>query len=180
MNENENRHVHRRRRRQRRRVAPAAIDTATQLEKLEGMLQRGTLTREEFEAEKRRLSAAAPAAGRAAPAPARCGSLASSPRSPRRCWRGASPRWRSPGSASSPGFPTVGGTKDPDVAAIVALAPDLVVVNDEENRREDADALRAAGLALHVTTVRSVADVAPCLTALAAAVGLAAADPTAA
>jgi ABC-type Fe3+-hydroxamate transport system substrate-binding protein len=70
-----------------------------------------------------------------------------------------------------PDFPTVGGTKDPDVAAIAALAPDLVVVNDEENRREDADALRAAGLALHVTSVRSVADVAPCLTALAQAVG---------
>jgi uncharacterized membrane protein YdbT with pleckstrin-like domain len=32
-----------------------AADTATQLEKLEGMLQRGTLTREEFEVEKRRL-----------------------------------------------------------------------------------------------------------------------------
>jgi len=30
-------------------------DAATQLEKLEGMLERGTLTREEFEAEKRRL-----------------------------------------------------------------------------------------------------------------------------
>jgi ABC-type Fe3+-hydroxamate transport system substrate-binding protein len=69
-----------------------------------------------------------------------------------------------------PGYLTVGGTKDPDIAAIVALRPDLVVVNDEENRREDADALRAAGLTLHVTTVRSVADVAPCLTALASAV----------
>jgi uncharacterized membrane protein YdbT with pleckstrin-like domain len=32
-----------------------AADHATQLEKLEGMLQRGTLTRDEFEAEKRRL-----------------------------------------------------------------------------------------------------------------------------
>src|SRR5205807_1142907 len=38
-----------------------------------------------------------------------------------------------------PGLPTVGGTKDPDVAAIVALGPDLVVVDEEENRREDAD-----------------------------------------
>jgi ABC-type Fe3+-hydroxamate transport system substrate-binding protein len=71
-----------------------------------------------------------------------------------------------------PGFPTVGGTKDPDVAAIVALEPDLVVVNDEENRREDAEALAAAGLALHVTAVRSVADVAPFLEGLAAAVGV--------
>ena len=69
-----------------------------------------------------------------------------------------------------PEFATVGGTKDPDIAAILALRPDLVVVNDEENRREDADALRAAGLTLHVTSVRSVADVAPCLSALAAAV----------
>jgi ABC-type Fe3+-hydroxamate transport system substrate-binding protein len=69
-----------------------------------------------------------------------------------------------------PGFATVGGTKDPDVAAIVALAPDLVVVDDDENRREDADALTAAGIRLHVTHVRSVAEVAPTLESLAAAV----------
>ena len=43
------------------------------------------------------------------------------------------------------GVPTVGGTKNPDVAAIVALAPDLVVVNDEENRWEDATALHRRG-----------------------------------
>ncbi len=42
----------------------------------------------------------------------------------------------------------VGGTKDPDVARIVELAPDVVLVNEEENRREDADALAAAGLTL--------------------------------
>ena len=65
----------------------------------------------------------------------------------------------------------VGGTKDPDVAAIVALEPDLVVVNDEENRLEDAEALRAAGLAVHVTTIHGLGDVDPCLEALAAAVG---------
>lgn len=40
----------------------------------------------------------------------------------------------------------VGGTKDPELARIVALAPDLVLMNDEENRREDYEALRAAGL----------------------------------
>jgi ABC-type Fe3+-hydroxamate transport system substrate-binding protein len=72
-----------------------------------------------------------------------------------------------------PGLPTVGGTKDPDVAAIVALAPDVVVVNEEENRREDADALRAAGMVLHVTQVRAVADVQPMLDDLATAVGAA-------
>jgi ABC-type Fe3+-hydroxamate transport system substrate-binding protein len=72
-----------------------------------------------------------------------------------------------------PGLLAVGGTKDPDVAAIVALRPDLVVVNDEENRAEDAAALEAAGLALHVTRVRGMADVAPALDALARAVGIA-------
>jgi ABC-type Fe3+-hydroxamate transport system substrate-binding protein len=70
-----------------------------------------------------------------------------------------------------PGFRTVGGTKDPDVAAIVELAPDLVVVNDEENRREDAEAIREAGLRVHVTHVESIADVDPTLDALAATVG---------
>jgi ABC-type Fe3+-hydroxamate transport system substrate-binding protein len=71
-----------------------------------------------------------------------------------------------------PGYRTVGGTKDPDVAAIVELAPDLVVVNEEENRRDDADALVGAGLRVHVTHVESVADVDPTLDALAAAVGV--------
>lgn len=37
--------------------------------------------------------------------------------------------------------PRIGGTKDPDVAAILALAPDLVFANGEENRREDVEAL---------------------------------------
>lgn len=72
-----------------------------------------------------------------------------------------------------PGIPTVGGTKDPDVDAIVALAPDLVVVNDEENRLEDAAALAAAGVALHSMSPRAVGDVGPALDALARAVGVA-------
>lgn len=76
-----------------------------------------------------------------------------------------------------PDLPTVGGTKDPDVAAIVALAPDLVVLDREENRREDAEAMAAAGLRLHVTHVTSLADVAPTLAALAAAVGVDVAPP---
>ena len=71
-----------------------------------------------------------------------------------------------------PDLPHVGGTKDPDVDAIVALRPDLVVVDEEENRREDADALLAAGLRLLVTAVRAVADVAPTLRRLADAAGL--------
>ena len=69
-----------------------------------------------------------------------------------------------------PDLPHVGGTKDPDVAAIVALQPDLVVMCDEENRREDAEALEHAGLAIHVVTVESVEAVEPELDRLAAAV----------
>lgn len=71
-----------------------------------------------------------------------------------------------------PRLRAVGGTKDPDVGAILELAPDLVIVNDEENRRQDADALVAGGATLHVTHVASVTDVEPCLVALAAALGL--------
>src|SRR2546427_671596 len=52
----------------------------------------------------------------------------------------------------------VGGEKDPDLAAIRALAPDLVVANVEENRREDVAALRAAGIAAWVTYPRTVAE----------------------
>jgi ABC-type Fe3+-hydroxamate transport system substrate-binding protein len=72
-----------------------------------------------------------------------------------------------------PGLVTVGGTKNPDIEAIVALRPDLVVVDREENRKDDAEALEAAGLRLHVTAVRAVDEVAPTLAALRAAVGLA-------
>lgn len=66
-----------------------------------------------------------------------------------------------------PGLRHLGGTKDPDVPAIVELAPDLVVVDEEENRREDHDALVAAGVEVHVLAVRSLADVDEQLAALA-------------
>jgi ABC-type Fe3+-hydroxamate transport system substrate-binding protein len=65
----------------------------------------------------------------------------------------------------------VGGTKDPDVAAVTALAPDLVVLCDEENRREDADVLARAGLRLHVVRIESIHGVEPEMQRLAAAVG---------
>lgn len=38
--------------------------------------------------------------------------------------------------------PKVGGTKDPDLAMLRALAPTHLVVNVDENRREDVDAAR--------------------------------------
>ncbi|MFP5308313.1 MAG: helical backbone metal receptor [Actinomycetes bacterium] len=51
----------------------------------------------------------------------------------------------------------VRGTKNPDVAAIVALEPDLVVANDEENRELDVRRLREAGVPVYVTGPRTVA-----------------------
>lgn len=71
-----------------------------------------------------------------------------------------------------PSLRHVGGTKNPSLEEIVDLAPDLVVMDEEENRREDAEALRSAGLVVHVTAVRSLDDVGPTLDALAAALEL--------
>lgn len=48
----------------------------------------------------------------------------------------------------------VGGTKDPRVERIVELAPELVLLNREENRRADAEALEGAGLELHTSLPR--------------------------
>lgn len=71
-----------------------------------------------------------------------------------------------------PDLPHVGGTKDPNVAAIVALHPDLVVLDVEENRREDYEALVANRISVHCTRVRDVDDVAPTLVALGRVIGL--------
>jgi len=76
-----------------------------------------------------------------------------------------------------PSFPAVGGTKDPDVDAIVSLGPDVVVMCVEENRREDADALRDAGLEVLALEVESVADVAVALRVLADRLGLSGVEP---
>ena len=65
----------------------------------------------------------------------------------------------------------VGGTKDPDLDAIVALEPDLVVMDAEENRREDHDALVAAGVHVHATAIRSLPDLDEQLPLLAERVG---------
>jgi ABC-type Fe3+-hydroxamate transport system substrate-binding protein len=50
----------------------------------------------------------------------------------------------------------VRGTKNPERAAIIALAPDLVIANREENRKLDVTRLREAGLAVWVTVIESV------------------------
>ncbi|MEZ3178939.1 helical backbone metal receptor [Streptomyces pimonensis] len=50
----------------------------------------------------------------------------------------------------------VGGTKNPRTDRIVALAPDLVIANEEENREPDLAALRAEGIEVLVTEVRTL------------------------
>ena len=57
------------------------------------------------------------------------------------------------------GLPRVGGTKSPDIARILDLKPDLVFANAEENRLEDVEALRAAGIEVDVTLPKTVAEV---------------------
>jgi len=58
------------------------------------------------------------------------------------------------------GLERVGGTKNPDCGRIGALRPDLVVVNAEENRREDFETLERAGLTLFVSFSHRVREVA--------------------
>ena len=64
------------------------------------------------------------------------------------------------------------GTKNPDLDAVIALAPDLVLANEEENRGSDLAALRAAGLAVWVTAPRSVPGALDSLRRMLAACGL--------
>lgn len=71
-----------------------------------------------------------------------------------------------------PELPHVGGTKNPDIEAIVELAPDLVLLNDDENRIQDHDALVGAGLDVHVVRVNRVEDVPPALRVLARRLGI--------
>ncbi len=47
-------------------------------------------------------------------------------------------------------IPTVGGTKDVDVDAVMALTPDLVLANQEENSRANLEALAQAGAMVFV------------------------------
>jgi ABC-type Fe3+-hydroxamate transport system substrate-binding protein len=57
-------------------------------------------------------------------------------------------------------LPRVGGTKNPDRDEIRALRPDVVLVNGEENRREDFERLAAGGMALFVSFPTGVAEAA--------------------
>ena len=61
----------------------------------------------------------------------------------------------------------IGGTKNPDIDAVLALRPELVIANREENRRRDVERLEAAGIRVWVTNPRTVRDGIALLGALA-------------
>lgn len=65
----------------------------------------------------------------------------------------------------------VGGTKNPDIEGIVALGPDLVVLDREENRIEDHDALIAAGVAVFVSDITDLSGALAVVRDLAATIG---------
>lgn len=67
----------------------------------------------------------------------------------------------------------VGGTKNPDCAAIIRLQPDLVLANIEENRDEDAKTLAAAGVPVFVTFPKTVGDTASMVERLGRLIGAA-------
>lgn len=72
-----------------------------------------------------------------------------------------------------PHIADVGGTKNPDIAAIVGLAPDLVVLDSEENRIEDHDAMISAGLDVFVSDVTDLEAALDIVERLAVATGVA-------
>jgi ABC-type Fe3+-hydroxamate transport system substrate-binding protein len=69
--------------------------------------------------------------------------------------------------------PRIGGTKNPRVADVLDLQPDLVLANEEENRAPDLDALREAGAAVWVTAPQALPAALVSLERMLAACGLA-------
>ncbi|MFQ6173084.1 helical backbone metal receptor [Oryzobacter sp. R7] len=61
-----------------------------------------------------------------------------------------------PADLDERGVARVRGTKNPDLTAVAALAPDLVVANQEENRELDVRRLRERGVPVWVTVIETV------------------------
>jgi ABC-type Fe3+-hydroxamate transport system substrate-binding protein len=75
--------------------------------------------------------------------------------------------------AATAGVAKIGGTKNPDLRAIIALAPDLVIANAEENRREDIEQLRAAAVPVFTTYPRKISSAVEAIIKLGALLGCA-------
>jgi ABC-type Fe3+-hydroxamate transport system substrate-binding protein len=55
-------------------------------------------------------------------------------------------------------IPTIGGTKNPRVDDVLALEPDLVIANQEENTKSDLEKLAQSGARVFISFPRRVAD----------------------
>lgn len=67
-------------------------------------------------------------------------------------------------------IPVFGGTKNPELPGIIALRPDLVIANKEENRQPDIELLEAVGIPVWVNfpeTVQEALELIPLFGALA-------------
>jgi ABC-type Fe3+-hydroxamate transport system substrate-binding protein len=73
--------------------------------------------------------------------------------------------------AATAALPKIGGTKNPDIRGIVGLAPDLVIANAEENRREDIENLRAANIPVFTTYPRKISAAVESIIKLAVVLG---------
>jgi iron complex transport system substrate-binding protein len=65
----------------------------------------------------------------------------------------------------------VGGTKNPKIDRIVELAPDIVLLNEEENRLEDAAALDRAAVRCHVSFPKTAYETAAMVRSIGDALG---------
>ena len=65
----------------------------------------------------------------------------------------------------------VGGTKNPSLAAVVALRPDVVLANTEENRPADLDELRAQGVQVLESLPKTVTQARDVVIQIGAALG---------
>jgi ABC-type Fe3+-hydroxamate transport system substrate-binding protein len=73
--------------------------------------------------------------------------------------------------------PTVGGTKNVDIDAVLALSPQLVIANQEENTRAALEALAAARVPVLVSLPRRVSDGVAHLARLARILGIGDREP---
>lgn len=69
-------------------------------------------------------------------------------------------------AGSLAGVPRLGGPKNPRLEALLALQPDLVIANQEENTPQAVSALQAAGVRVWLTFPQSVAEAMDVLWAL--------------
>ncbi len=67
--------------------------------------------------------------------------------------------------------PKLRGTKNPNREQIIALAPDVIIANKEENRERDIAALAAAGLTIYVSEIDSVQQAMASLQTIASMLG---------